>query len=180
MGERPFLYLRGINMTIKSGSSQRITGGRQTFNSLLATAALSLASFCLSAMAQDQYQGQNDDPPGRVARLGYMQGSVSFEPAGESEWVQAVPNRPMTTGDRLWADQNSRAEVELGSASIDLAPNTGFSFLNFDDRTVQIQLSAGSVNVRVRDLDRDSVFEIDTPNQAFTVSEPGRYRIEAS
>jgi len=35
--------------------------------------------------AQDQYQ-QQDDPPSRVARIGYMEGSVSFQPAGETEW----------------------------------------------------------------------------------------------
>ena len=51
--------------------------------------------------------------------------------------------RPMTTGDRLWADQDSRAEAELGSAVIRLAANTGFSFLNLDDRTVQIELTSG-------------------------------------
>ena len=124
-------------------------------------------------------QGQ-DDPPGRVGRLGYMEGSVSFQPAGESEWVEAVRNRPMTTGDKLWADRDSRAEVQLGGATIDLAPNTGFSFLNLDDRTVQIELSAGAMNVRVWGLDRDNVFEIDTPNQAFTVERPGRYRVESS
>ena len=127
------------------------------------------------AAAQDQY-----DPPGRVARLGYMEGSVSFQPAGESDWVQAVANRPMTTGDKLWADKNSRAEVQLGSAAIRLAANTGFSFLNLDDRTVQIQLTSGSLNVRVRRMNRDDVFEIDTPNQAFSVYQPGRYRLEAS
>src|SRR5215471_21837038 len=125
--------------------------------------------------AQDQ-----DDPPGRVARLGYTEGSVSFQPAGESEWVEAAPNRPMTTGDKLWTDRDSRAEVQLGSAMINLAPNTGFSFLNLDDNTIQIQLSAGSINVRVWELDRDNVFEVDTPNQAFTAFQPGRYRIEAS
>jgi len=129
------------------------------------------------AAAQDQDQ---DDPPGRVARLSYMEGSVSFQPAGEDEWVEAVPNRPMTTGDKLWADRDSRAEVQLGSATLDLAPNTGFSFLNLDDRTIQIQLSSGSLNVRLWDLDRDNVFEIDTPNQAFTVDQPGRYRLDAS
>jgi len=129
------------------------------------------------AAAQDQDQ---DDPPGRVARLSYMEGSVSFQPAGEDEWVQAVPNRPMTTGDKVWADRDSRAEVQLGSATLDLAPNTGFSFLNLDDHTIQIQLSSGSLNVRVWDLDRDNIFEIDTPNQAFTVDQPGRYRLDAS
>jgi hypothetical protein len=129
------------------------------------------------AKAQDQDQ---DDPPGRVARLGFMEGSVSFQPAGENEWVGAVPNRPMTTGDKLWTDRDSRAEVQLGSATISLSANTGFSFLNLDDRTTQMEVTAGSINIRVWNLDRDNVLEIDTPNQAFTVQEPGRYRVQTS
>ena len=129
------------------------------------------------ATAQDQDQ---DDPPGRVARLGYIEGSVSFEPAGEQDWVEATPNRPMTTGDQLWVDRDSRAEVQLGSASIRLSANTGISFLNLDDRTVQIQLTSGALNIRVRRLNRDEVFEIDTPNQAFSVYQPGSYRVNAS
>ena len=52
------------------------------------------------AYAQDQpSQDQNQpdqnqdppDPPGRVGRLNYIQGSVSFRPAGEDDWVTAVP-----------------------------------------------------------------------------------------
>ena len=127
------------------------------------------------ASAQDQ-----DDPPARVARLGYMQGSVSFQPAGEADWVGAVPNRPMSTGDQLWTDQNSRAEVQLGSAVIRLAPNTGFSFLNLDDNTVQIQLTSGAINVTVRRLGDNDDFEVDTPNLAFSAFQPGHYRVEAS
>lgn len=130
--------------------------------------------------AQDRDDRGYDDPPSRVARLGYMQGSVSFEPAGENEWVQAVANRPMTTGDKLWADRDSRAEVQMGSSMINLAPNTGFSFLNLDDRTAQMEITAGAIDIRVWSLNRDSVYEIDTPNQAFTVTQPGRYRIETS
>ena len=144
----------------------------------LFAASLLTAVLALPAMAQDQYD--QDDPPSRVARLGYLQGSVSFQPAGESEWVEAAHNRPLTTGDKLWADQHSRAELNLGSAVIDLNGNTGISFLNLDDRTAQIQLSSGTINVRVRRLDREDVFEIDTPNQAFSIFRPGRYRVEAS
>ena len=143
--------------------------------SLLVGVAILTTTLPQRAAAQDQ-----DDPPGRVARLGFMQGSVSFQPAGEPDWVQAVPNRPMTTGDQLWADRDSRAEVELGSAVIRLAANTGFSFLNLDDRTVQIQVTSGSLNISVRRLDRDDVFEVDTPNLAFSVFRPGHYRVEAS
>jgi len=135
---------------------------------------LSVAALPSMAIAQE------GDPPARVARLGYMEGSVSFQPAGENEWVEAVPNRPRTTGDKLWADKDSRAEVQLGSATIDLAADTGFSFLNLDDNTIQIQLTAGTINFRVRELDQGNTFEVDTPNQAFTVQEAGRYRVEAS
>src|ERR1700675_633908 len=156
---------------------------KKIMSGLRCTIALLAASLVSTALmqrvaAQDQYD--QDDPPSRVARLGYMQGSVSFQPAGESEWVQAAQNRPLTTGYRLWADQDSRAELNLGSAVIDLNSNTGLSFLNLDDRTAQVQLSSGSINVRVRHLDRDDVFEIDTPNQAFSIFQPGRYRVEAS
>ena len=142
-----------------------------------AVLGIALANIALPtrSAAQDQ-----DDPPGRVARLGYLQGSVSFLPAGETDWVGAVPNRPMSTGDQLWTDENSRAEVQLGSAVIRLAPLTTFSFLNLDDDTVQIQLSSGAINVTVRWLGDEEDFEVDTPNQAFNVFQPGHYRMEAS
>lgn len=150
---------------------------RRAFRLASAMLAIGLltTTFSLIAKAQDQ-----DDPPGRVARLGYIEGSVSFQPAGENEWVEAVPNRPMTTGDKLWADRDSRAEIQLGSAMIDLAPNTGFSFLNLDDQTIQMEVTAGTIGVRVWNLDQNNIFEIDTPNQAFTVTSPGRYRVETS
>ncbi len=141
---------------------------------------LALSTIVLPLRATAQDYDQQDDPPTRVARLGLIEGSVSFLPAGETDWVQAVPNRPMTTGDKLWADRDSRAELQLGSAVIRLSENTGFSFLNLDDRTVQIQLTSGALNIRVRRLGQDDYFEIDTPNLAFTISEPGRYRAEAS
>jgi len=141
-------------------------------------ALLAVASVMLTlpqtAIADD------DDPPGRVARLNYIQGSVSFEPAGEQDWVQAFTNRPITTGDRLWADQGARAELHTGAATIRLSGGTGFSFLNLDDRTVQIELTEGTLDIRVRRLDNDEIFEVDTPNQAFSILRPGRYRIQAS
>jgi hypothetical protein len=140
------------------------------------SAALGIALATVVVPARSFAQDQ-DDPPSRVARLGYLEGSVSFQPAGETDWVGAVPNRPMSTGDQLWTDQGSRAEVQLGSATIRLAPNTGFSFLSLDDNTVQIQLTSGMINLSVRRLGENDVFEVDTPNQAFTVFKPGRYRV---
>ena len=129
---------------------------------------------------QDQDQDQAQDPPGRVARLNFSQGSISFRPAGEDDWVTAVPNRPMVTGDDLWADENSRAEVHIGSAAIRLGSKTGITFLALDDRTTQIRLAQGSIILRVRHIDDDDSYEIDTPNIAFTLLQPGEYRVDVS
>lgn len=129
---------------------------------------------------QDQTQDQAQDPPGRVGRLNYSQGSVSFRPAGENDWVTAVPNRPIAAGDDLWADENSRAEVHVGSTAVRLGPKTGITFLALDDRTSQIRLAEGSLIIRVRHLDDDDSYEVDTPNLAFTLLQPGEYRIDVS
>src|SRR5579863_6797569 len=131
----------------------------------LALAAVVLATTLATIVAPTRASAQNDaddDPPGRVARLGYLQGSVSFAPAGETDWVEAVPNRPLTTGDQLWTDDGARAEVQLGMAVIRLGPDTSFSFLNLDDNTVQVQVTSGTINVTVRRLGEDDDVEIDT------------------
>ncbi|HYA97703.1 MAG TPA: hypothetical protein VEH49_06375, partial [Methylomirabilota bacterium] len=80
-----------------------------------------------SAFADDQ------DPPSRVARLSFVQGQVSFNPAGTDDWAGAEVNRPMTTGDKLWSDRDGRAELQIGSAVLRMGGETGFSFLNLSD-----------------------------------------------
>jgi hypothetical protein len=147
---------------------------------ILSLARVLLISSLLTAASAQRNVAPDNDPSGRVARLNYLQGSVSFQPADEPNWVNAVVNRPITTGDRLWADDNSRAEMHLGSSTIRLDGHTGMSFFNLDDRTTQIELSSGALNIRVLRLDRDEIFEIDTPNQAFSILRPGQYHIEAS
>jgi hypothetical protein len=102
---------------------------------------------------------------------------VSFSPAGEDDWVQATLNRPLTTGDRLWADAGSRAEIQIGGAMIRMHAGTAVSVLNLDDQIAQLQLTQGTLNVGVRRLDPKQVFEVSTPNLAFTLRQPGEYRI---
>ena len=142
--------------------------------------ALFATIFALSFLANNAWAADDDDPPTRAARLSYASGSVSFEPAGTDDWVDAVVNRPMTTGDKLWADQDGRVEVRIDSYALRLGPQTGFSFLNLDDHIVQVRLTEGSLNIRVRRLDENQTLEIDTPNLAFNVLRPGSYRIDVN
>ena len=118
------------------------------------------------------------DPPSRVARLGYLSGTVSFSPAGEDDWVQATTNRPLTTGDRLWAEPGARTEIQIGGAMVRMSGGTSVAILNLDDQVTQLQLTQGALHVRVRHLESNQLFEVDTPNVAFTLRQPGEYRIE--
>ncbi len=117
------------------------------------------------------------DPPSRVARLNYINGSVSMEPAGVDDWAPAELNRPFTIGDYLYADQNSHAELHLDVAVIRIGPQTSFGFLNLDDRTVQLKLTEGDMYIRMRNFGSDQAFEVDTPNVAVTLLRDGIYRV---
>src|SRR5712692_7056290 len=145
------------------------------FASFCGRVCLVLCVFVVAARPAFSY----DDPPIRVARLNYLEGRVSFQPGGETDWAWATLNRPMTAGDSLWTGNGSRAEMHIGSTAIRVGGQTSVSFLNLDDRTVQIQLNSGTIGVRVRNLYRGGVFEVDTPNLAFTVLRRGDYRITA-
>lgn len=146
----------------------------------VACASLLALALMVAFIVPAQAVADEDDPPTRVARLALSQGSVSFQPAGTDDWVSAVVNRPITTGDKLWTDNNSRAELHIGSASIRISDNTGFSFLNLTDNTTQIRLTSGTLRVRVKRLDDDENFEIDTPNLAFSILRPGIYRVHVN
>ncbi|HEV1287439.1 MAG TPA: DUF6600 domain-containing protein [Bryobacteraceae bacterium] len=132
-------------------------------------------SFACLAMAQEAA-----DPPSRAARLSYINGTVSFQPGGVDDWVPAEPNRPLTTGDRLWTEEGSRAELNFGSAAFRLNSRTNFTFLNLDDKAAQIQLSLGTLSIRLRRLADDETIEIDTPQAAFPLLRPGDYRIDVN
>src|SRR6476659_5571995 len=113
-------------------------------------AGVTLAFSALAQPAPDN--GAAVDPPTRVARLAFIRGDVSFVPAGENDWVQAQLNRPLITGDKLWTDANSRTELEVGSSTIRMDEGSSFDFLNLDDKTAQIELTQGTLSLRVRRL----------------------------
>lgn len=118
------------------------------------------------------------DPPARVAALSHTEGSVAFAPAGETEWSDAILNRPITRGDRLWTDPGSRAEVHLGSAALHLTSRTFVEVMALDDDVLQLTLNEGTVNARVRELEGGENFEVTTPQLAFRATRPGDYRID--
>ena len=134
----------------------------------------------LSLAAPKARADEDKDPPTRVARISYIDGSVSLQPGGQGDWGSAAKNRPVTIGDKLWVDKDSRAELQAGQATIHAGSMTALSFLNLDENVTQMRLAEGSLNFRVRELREGDLYEVDAPNMAFTVKQAGAFRIDVS
>ena len=73
------------------------------------------------------------DPPGRVARIGEVDGQVWLYSPDSGEWIAIERNRPLTTGDRIATDNGGRAEIELGSTTLRLDARTELEIERLDD-----------------------------------------------
>ncbi|HEX5126735.1 MAG TPA: DUF6600 domain-containing protein [Rhodocyclaceae bacterium] len=131
--------------------------------------------FTLVAHAQTE---TDSDPSSRVARIDYVDGTATYAPAGTDDWLDADLNRPLTIGDRVWVENGGRAELHVGATAIRLGSATDLEILDLSDDAMQLKITQGSFNIRVRTLENGETAEIDTPNLAFAISAPGEYRID--
>src|SRR5262249_56380357 len=98
----------------------------------------------LGVLAASVLWGQ--EAPGRVGRLSYLYGSVSFRPDSVEQWAPATLNYPLSNGDHLWTDPEAHAEVHVGLTAVHLAPETGFFLTLLDDRAFRLGLASGALN----------------------------------
>src|SRR5467141_3481339 len=134
----------------------------------------------LLSFVAPQARADEKDPPTRVARISYVDGSVSLQPGGQGDWGSAAKNRPITIGDKIWVDKDSRAELQAGTAAMHLGSMTALSFLNLDEGVTQMRLAEGSLNFRVSELRQGDVYEVDAPNLAFIVKQAGAFRVDVN
>ncbi len=134
-------------------------------------------TFLYAAMAPAT-AAADEDPPGRVARVNLLDGRGAMEPAGTQDWVDDLLNRPLTGGDKIWIDTGARAEMHIGSTALRLGARTALQIIAIDDRRVRLRVTAGSVSVRIRALDEDDRFEIETPAGEIFLLQPGGYRLD--
>jgi FecR protein len=120
----------------------------------------------------------SEDPPGRVARVNLLDGRGAMQSAGSESWVDDLVNRPLTGGDKLWIESDSRAELHIGSTALRLGARTALQVLAIDDAQVRLRVTAGSVSLRVRTLEEDDRFDIETPAGEIAILQPGGYRLD--
>jgi len=122
--------------------------------------------------------GAAEVPPGRVARLQYVSGSVSIQPRGTGGWVTGLVNHAVSPSDNVWTDKNSRAELGVGAGVLRMNGETSMTLTDLSRNTVQVTLHQGNLNLRVFHLFDGEIYEVDTPNVTFTLQKSGEYRFD--
>ncbi|CAN7315200.1 DUF6600 domain-containing protein [Rhizobacter sp. LjRoot28] len=150
-------------------ASRRLSVPAALWLALLLT-ALTLVSV-MPAHAEERI-----DPPSRVGRLAEVDGDVSIFDTEAGEWVDAVRNRPVTSGDRLSSSRRGRAEIQVGSTVVYLAEDSELEVVALDDERISLRLLEGDVAVHLRSREAVREFDLVTPEGRFRPEAPGTYR----
>ena len=105
-----------------------------------------LVGFGATAQAQS-------DPPGRVGRLAFIDGSVSFHDDQETGWSPAVVNTPLTSGDAVWTEPNARSELSVAGTRVRMDSSTQLDMLVIDDSQTRLQIDRGRIDIKTFTLD---------------------------
>lgn len=117
-----------------------------------------------------------DDPPGRVGRLSHVSGEVSVR--GEEGWIEAPVNRPVSSGDSIATGTDGRAEIQVGSTALWLDRGALLGVTRLDDAETELNLTRGTLVVRVRGFYSGDSYRVSTPGGAVALLAAGRYRVD--
>ncbi len=96
----------------------------------------------------------------------------------EPRWVELTPNMPLTTGDRLYARDDSRAALAFtGRNFARVESNSSLDVLSLSDRSTQLALREGSAIFDIGALAPGELFEVATPYGAVDFQQPGLYEV---
>ena len=132
------------------------------------------ATLAWSSLAQAQ-----SEPPGRVGRLAFTNGTVSFHDNEQSDWTPAVVNTPLSTGDSLWTEPNARSEISLAGTRIRMAGATQLDMLAVDDTQTRLQVDQGRIDIKTQSMDTNQPYQITTPRGTISLLQQGDYYVEA-
>lgn len=125
------------------------------------------------------YAQTQADPPARVGRLAFAEGTVSFHDAQDANWTPATVNDSLTTGDSLWTEPNARSEVSIAGTRVRLDQSTQLDMLQIDDSRTRLQLDQGRLDIKTFTMDTSQPYEIVTPRGTVKLEAQGDYYIES-
>jgi hypothetical protein len=137
---------------------------------LLASLLFALAAVSQAAIAQE--------PPTRVGRIAFTEGTVALYQDPELGWEKAYVNSPVTSENSIWTDPDSRAEMRVSGMALRLDEATQLDIATLDEDDLQAFIGRGSVAIRVRHFDNSDRLDFATPHAQFRLYGNGRYRLD--
>ncbi|HEY8099278.1 MAG TPA: DUF6600 domain-containing protein [Burkholderiaceae bacterium] len=119
------------------------------------------------------------DPPGRVGRISYVQGDVSFFNTSNDDSFAAQINWPVTSQNLVATGRDARTEIRVGSAAVRIDSDSELEVTQLDDQHFNLRLIYGSVYVRIKDPELAKDFSLFTSQGRVLLSEPSRLRIDS-
>ncbi len=117
-------------------------------------------------------------PRASAARVQYISGEVSYAQCDQDKWSAASLNQPLKPNTCIWADKNSRAELNFGGALLRMNSETSVTLTAVGGTTVQVKVNQGTISMSVPHLRSGQIYEIDTPNATLTPTKSGVYRVD--
>ena len=133
-------------------------------------------AFAGTAMAQSPSAG---DPPARVGRLSYLQGTVSYHDAQADAWSPAAVNTPLTAGDALWTEPNGHDELSISGTRVRMDGDSQMDVLALDDSQTRLQLDQGRLDIKTFALETSQPYQIVTPRGIAALKDQGDYYVHA-
>jgi hypothetical protein len=119
-----------------------------------------------------------EDPPGRVGRLSYIEGTVSLYLADQTNWFPATLNYPVTSGESFWTEPNARAEIQIGPIELRLDQTSELEVLRLDDTTIEVRLDQGTLYLHLWQMPQGGISVL-TPRGRVVLTALGSYDIDA-
>lgn len=147
---------------------------KRMFAAALLTAALGAFPYIANAQgAQD-----SDDPPPEAGRISFISGNVSIQPATADQWGQAYPNLPVGPGDRIFTDNDGRAEIQIGRTYVRIGPNSDVTLVNDSQFNINFGVAQGSIRLHSFGLWPRQLVDVSTPNGNAEFGEQGDLRVD--
>jgi hypothetical protein len=138
----------------------------------LAASAAALLLLTASAAADA------DDPPARVGRLSFIEGTVNQRAPGKEDWAPATLNYPVTTGFAVATDPAARTELEVRSMALRVGSESEVDVNALEDTQTSITVARGEINLRLGTLEAGDHVEVATPRGTVEIVEPGQCHID--
>lgn len=114
-------------------------------------------------------------------RLSLTDGQVSFWRPGADDWTTALVNTPLAPGDEVSTSSPGNLEIQIGQYSFVRGwANTQIGLENQEPNFIQFKVTDGSAAFDLRRLEPGRTVEVDTPNAAFSITQPGYYRVDVT